>query len=62
MTGEIFSIGELARRTSTKVETIRWYERTGLLDAPETLDSHWITCASCCVFPTSVTDRARKST
>jgi DNA-binding transcriptional MerR regulator len=34
MTGEIFSIGELARRTSTKVETIRWYERTGLLDAP----------------------------
>ena len=34
MTGETFSIGELARRTSTKVETIRWYERTGLLDAP----------------------------
>ena len=29
-----FSIGELARRASTKVETVRWYEREGLLPAP----------------------------
>lgn len=28
-------IGELARRTNTKVETIRFYEREGLLPAPE---------------------------
>jgi len=28
------SIGELARRTGTKVETVRWYEREGLLPAP----------------------------
>lgn len=28
-------IGELARRTNTKVETIRFYERKGLLPAPE---------------------------
>lgn len=29
-----FSIGELARQTATKVETIRYYERIGLLPAP----------------------------
>ena len=28
-------IGELARLTNTKVETIRYYEREGLLPAPE---------------------------
>lgn len=28
-------IGELARRTNTKVETIRFYEREGLLPTPE---------------------------
>lgn len=28
------TIGELARRTGTKVETIRYYERIGLLPAP----------------------------
>ena len=29
-----FGIGELGRATGTKVETIRYYERTGLLSAP----------------------------
>jgi Cu(I)-responsive transcriptional regulator len=33
MTGT-FSIGELARATGTKVETIRYYERIGLLPPP----------------------------
>ncbi|MBU6498831.1 MAG: helix-turn-helix domain-containing protein [Rhodospirillales bacterium] len=28
------AIGDLAKRTSTKVETIRYYERIGLLPAP----------------------------
>lgn len=27
-------IGDLARQTATKVETIRWYEKVGLLPAP----------------------------
>ena len=30
----MLSIGELARRASTKVQTVRWYEREGLLPAP----------------------------
>jgi hypothetical protein len=34
MTGETFRIGELAGATGTKVETIRWYERIGLLTPP----------------------------
>ena len=28
-------IGELARRTGVKVETIRWYEKAGLIDPPD---------------------------
>ena len=34
MAAETFRIGELARATGTKVETIRYYERIGLLPAP----------------------------
>lgn len=34
MTGSTFSIGELAQATGTKVETVRYYERIGLLPAP----------------------------
>ncbi|HQT37867.1 MAG TPA: helix-turn-helix domain-containing protein [Acidocella sp.] len=34
MTGTTFSIGELAQATGTKVETVRYYERIGLLPAP----------------------------
>jgi len=34
MTDGTFSIGELARATGTKVETIRYYERIGLLPRP----------------------------
>ena len=30
----VISIGALARATGTKVETVRWYERVGLLPAP----------------------------
>ncbi|GAN81589.1 transcriptional regulator MerR [Acidocella aminolytica 101 = DSM 11237] len=31
---DVLSIGDLARTTDTKVETIRYYERAGLLPAP----------------------------
>ena len=31
---ESFSIGELAKATGTKAETVRYYERIGLLPAP----------------------------
>ena len=34
MADERLAIGELAKATATKVETIRWYERVGLLPAP----------------------------
>ncbi len=34
MTAPFMSIGELGRRTSCKVQTIRWYEEVGLLPAP----------------------------
>ncbi|MBL6455823.1 helix-turn-helix domain-containing protein [Belnapia sp. T6] len=34
MDGGSLSIGELARATSTKVETIRYYERSGILPSP----------------------------
>lgn len=30
----MYAIGELARQTGTKVETIRWYERDGIMPAP----------------------------
>lgn len=34
MTEQILAIGELGRLTATKVETIRYYERIGLLPPP----------------------------
>ena len=34
MASEVLRIGEMAQRSSTKVETIRYYERIGLLATP----------------------------
>ncbi|MBN8906049.1 MAG: MerR family transcriptional regulator, partial [Rhodospirillales bacterium] len=34
MQGQTYTIGELARDTGTKVETVRWYERDGVMPAP----------------------------
>jgi len=34
MSGSFMTIGELARGTDTKVETVRFYEKSGLLPAP----------------------------
>ena len=30
----ILSVGDLAKATGTKIETIRWYEKVGILPAP----------------------------
>ena len=32
--GAAYAIGDLARQTGTKVETIRWYERDGIMPEP----------------------------
>jgi DNA-binding transcriptional MerR regulator len=34
MSEAAYAIGDLARHTGTKVETIRWYERDGVMPAP----------------------------
>ncbi|WP_119681978.1 MerR family transcriptional regulator [Indioceanicola profundi] len=34
MQGEKFSIGGLAARSGTKVQTVRWYEQVGMLPEP----------------------------
>ena len=38
-----FTIGQLARATDTKVETIRYYEKVGLLNAPSRSASNYRT-------------------
>ena len=38
---ETFSIGALARRTGTKIETIRYYERIGLLPPPARTEGNY---------------------
>lgn len=32
--GHALTIGKLAKAADTKVETVRWYEKVGLIDAP----------------------------
>ena len=41
MTTKRFKIGDLARTTGTKVETIRYYERIGLLPPPARTDGNY---------------------
>ena len=38
---DAMTIGNLAAATATKVETIRWYERVGLLPAPPRTDGNY---------------------
>ena len=38
MAGEAIQIGELSRRTGCNIETIRYYERIGLMPAPPRTD------------------------
>lgn len=41
MAADTLSIGEMARATGTKVETIRYYERIGLLPPPARTDGNY---------------------
>ena len=38
MSAAVYAIGDLARQTGTKVETIRWYERDGTMPPPARTD------------------------
>ena len=41
MNTHVLTIGHLARQTDTKVETIRFYEKSGLLPAPGRTDGNY---------------------
>lgn len=53
------NIGELARVTGTKVETIRYYERIGLLPAPPRTAANYRAYSAAHVGRLSFTRRAR---
>ena len=52
-------IGELARATATKIETIRYYERIGLLPAPPRTSGNYRAYSPAHVGRLSFTRRAR---
>ena len=39
--GRVLTIGGLAKAAETKVETVRWYEKVGLLDAPSRTEGNY---------------------
>jgi Cu(I)-responsive transcriptional regulator len=41
MNAKIMTIGHLARETGTKVETVRFYEKSGLLPAPSRTEGNY---------------------
>lgn len=41
MSAKALTIGDLAKATATKVETVRYYERAGLLPAPARTDGNY---------------------
>jgi Cu(I)-responsive transcriptional regulator len=41
MTAHVLTIGHLARETGTKVETVRFYEKSGLLPAPARTEGNY---------------------
>jgi Cu(I)-responsive transcriptional regulator len=54
------AIGQLARLAATKVETIRYYERIGLLEAPQRTAANYRTYGSADVARLSFIHRARE--
>jgi transcriptional regulator, MerR family len=59
MTGDVLNIGDLARETETKAETIRYYERIGLLSAPARTSGNYRTYAEADIMRLSFIRRAR---
>src|SRR5690606_13083849 len=59
MTSESFSIGDLAKATATKVETIRYYERIGLLPKPARTSGNYRSYSSAHLERLSFVRRAR---
>lgn len=59
MVNDTFGIGELARATGTKVETVRWYERIGLLAAPARTNGNYRTYGRAHLERLSFVRRAR---
>jgi DNA-binding transcriptional MerR regulator len=53
------TIGELGKATATKVETIRYYERIGLLSVPERTGSNYRTYGTAALGRLSFIRRAR---
>ena len=53
------NIGELARAAETKAETIRYYERIGLLPAPPRTAGHYRDYSAAHVSRLTFTRRAR---
>lgn len=38
---EVLTIGKLAKAADTKIETVRWYEKVGLIDRPGRTNSNY---------------------
>jgi Cu(I)-responsive transcriptional regulator len=55
-----FNIGALARATGTKVETVRWYEKVGLLPAPARSTGNYRTYGAAHLGRLSFIRRARE--
>jgi DNA-binding transcriptional MerR regulator len=53
------SIGELAEATDTKVETVRYYERIGILPAPKRTSGNYRACSASHLARLSFIRRAR---
>jgi DNA-binding transcriptional MerR regulator len=60
MAGEKLKVGDLAKATGAKVETIRWYERVGLLPAPSRTPGNYRTYGSPHLERLSFIRRARE--
>lgn len=56
---ERLTIGRLAKATGTKVETVRWYEKVGLIDPPQRTNANYRAYAASDLARLSFIRRAR---